>query len=285
MLRDVTRVGSWWVGDAGGGEGDSADFEDVGGGRGLVGGVVVAAEEFGQRVGVLGGGGGGADDVAAVEIGAFADGEDTGVGGLQVIVDEDAAVAVQAPPPAAGGSTGEFFVGQCAGGEDEEVAGDFRVLIFDFRLIERGGIEGGGEGGGAMGLDSGCMDVVCADEFHESRVKEDADAAEGEFFGQVGAGDRVELFAHQAVGAQEEGDVAAAGAEGIGEFHTQEAAAVDDGVLGRGRKRRHDLVGILARAEREDAGLRMKPVVMDRGCGSRGKDEDVVGKGAARGSR
>ncbi len=126
------------------------------------------------------------------------------------VVDEDAAVAIEA------GGAGEFFVGEDAGGEDEEVAGE--------RLSS--GVPSTEDGGDADGFD-----FFGAGEFDEGGVEEDVDASVGEFVRRGGGGGGVELFAHEAVGALEDGDVAAADAEGVGEFEPEEAAAVDDGVF------------------------------------------------------
>ena len=128
--------------------------------------MFVAAEEFGEGICMGGGGGGGADGLA-IGFGAFADGEDGRVGGLQVGVGEDAFVAIEA------GGAGEFHVGCGAGGDEEEIAGEG---IFEARGIGDTGLILGDAGGG---------DLFGAGEFDEIGVEENLDAAVGEFFGEV----------------------------------------------------------------------------------------------------
>ena len=159
----------------------------------------------------------------AAMIGAFADGVDARVIGLQGVVDQDAAVARDA------GLFGQFAVGSDAGGHHHQVGGDHvAVLELDradpaFAVVE--------QFGGVLG-------------------QEKLQAAAFQRALQQGAGGLVQLPLHQPVADMHHGNVHAAQLEAVGRFQAEQAATDDHRVfVGLGGFHHHLGVGDVAVAD------------------------------------
>ena len=108
---------------------------------------------------------------------------------------------------------------------------------------------------GRLRCDSDGFDFFRALEFDGSGLEEGFNAAEGEFFGEMGAGDGIELFGHEAVGTLQDGDMAAKRCLSASASSTpSRPPPVDDGMFA-GERGGDDGVGVAARAQREDVPL------------------------------
>jgi hypothetical protein len=211
----------------------------------VLGAGVGAGEDVGEHLRVLPRRCHQAVHLAAV-LGALADGVDVGVVGAQLVVDDDAALDLQARQDA------DVGVRPDAGGDDEEVGLDLP----------------------AVGQPH-TADAVAADDLggEDVQVHGDAEGLDAPLEDRAGLG--VELHVHQVGHGVHELDVQPVALQRPGGLQPEQAAAHDDGApaaAGRGEHR----PGLVDRAEAVDAGEQVAVVGADA---LHGRDERVAAGG------
>ncbi len=237
---------------------DAGDLEGGAGARALVRGVGIrAGEVLGEDDGLFPDGCDEPVHLAAV-LGAFADGVDARFFlAAHLVVDDDAAFDDEAA------GAGEFGVGTDAGGDHDHVGVDDGAV----------GEVHGGHGAAVVAQDGGGAGAGVH-----------GDAESFDFGAQYPAAAFVELLVHQVGGRVHHGDGQALGAQPVGGFEAEQAAADDDGadvVVGVGHLQH--AVGVGEGAEAEDPAAEpsvrfTQPVhVGEEGVRSGRDDEQVVG--------
>ncbi len=227
---------------------DAGDLELGRGHRAGVAADAVAGQVVGGDLGLLEERGNEAVGDAAVAD-TLADGVHLRVVGLHGVVDDDAAIAVNA------GFFGQRIVGADAGGHDDEVGRDLQAIL----ETDRGNAAG-------FALDQG----------FGLGFEEELETLVFERFLQHLAGDFVELALKQPRTDMHDGDVHAAQLEAIGRFEAEQAAADDHRVLVEAGGFDH-LVGVLDVAVADHAGQVVAGDGQHEGGRARGDEQAVVG--------